>query len=270
MTPEFPPLESAPPSPVPEPRPAPPPRWSLRDLGLLIGFGAVAFFLAWVTMTIVAVAMMSTRRGPIPSEGSPTGALLSILFMIVLYVFLFGAIYGLVALRGRLPFWQALRLRRLSLAKAAGCLGGGFILAIAVELAPAIFPDKTKFPLQDLFSSPGVAYALSAFAVLLAPFMEELVFRGILFAIFEDQVGLRFSIVVTAVLFTAMHIPEYQGAWNHIFLLLLVGLVFSLARGLTGSLAPSIFLHTAYNLCQVVILFFATDHFRHLQDVIVR
>ncbi|HET7842179.1 MAG TPA: hypothetical protein VFM21_11260, partial [Terriglobia bacterium] len=81
MTPEFPPLEPAPPTMLPAPAPAPPPRWSLRDLGLLIGFGTVAIFLAYVTMTVVAVAMMSVRRGPAPSERSPEAALLSIVFM---------------------------------------------------------------------------------------------------------------------------------------------------------------------------------------------
>jgi membrane protease YdiL (CAAX protease family) len=131
-----------------------------------------------------------------------------------------------------------------------------------VQLAPALFPDRQHFPLQEYFTSPSVAYTVGIFAVLVAPWMEELIFRGVLFAIFEDRVGLRFAVVTTAILFTAMHVPEYRGAWNHLFLLLLVGLVFSLARGLTGSLAPSVVLHTAYNFSQLVMLYFATEHFR--------
>jgi CAAX protease family protein len=270
MTPELPPL--GPPSlpEVPAQEPAPPDRWSFRDLGLFIGFGSLAFFLAYVTMMVASLALMASRRGSVANPGPGANAVASIIFMAVLYVFLFAAIYGLVAVRGRLPFWRAMKWRRLSLAKVLGYFAGGVVLAVAAELAITIFPDSTQFPLQELFSSPAVAYALGGFAVLLAPFMEELVFRGVLFAIFEDQLGLRFAIVTTAVLFTAMHIPEYRGAWIHIFLLLIVGLVFSFARGMSGSLAPSVFLHTSYNLCQVVLLFFATDHFRNIQGVLLR
>lgn len=270
MSPELPPLGPSTLPEMPAAESAPPPRWTYRDLGLFIGLGALAFFLAYVTMTVAVLVLAFLRRGPAARMGPEVNTFASILFMGVLYVFLFGAIYGLVALRGRLPFWQAMNWRRLPLAKGLAYFVGGLVLGIAVQLAPTIFPDQTNFPLQQLFSSPAVAYALGGFAVFLAPFMEELVFRGLLFAIFEDQVGLRFSIVVTAVLFTGMHIPEYIGAWNHVFLLLIVGLVFSCARGLTGSLVPSVLLHTAYNLCQVVLLFIATDHFRNLQGVLLR
>jgi membrane protease YdiL (CAAX protease family) len=38
--------------------------------------------------------------------------------------------------------------------------------------------------------------------------------------------------------------------------------VFSLARGLTGSLAPSVILHLAYNTGLMVAFFFETHQFR--------
>ena len=108
-------------------------------------------------------------------------------------------------------------------------------------------PDTQGFPLEKLFDSRTASYAIGAFAVRMAPLVEELVFGGLLFAIFERAVGLRFAVVTTAVLFAGLHIPEYWHAWNHMFMILLVGMVFSLARGLTGSLTPSIMLHIGYN-----------------------
>jgi CAAX protease family protein len=115
-----------------------------------------------------------------------------------------------------------------------------------------------------MFSSPLAAYAVAAFAIFIAPFMEELIFRGVLFAIFERQVNLMFAITITALLFAALHIPEYRGAWNHLLLILLVGGVFSVTRGLTRSLAPSVILHFAYNLSLIGGLYFQTQHFRTL------
>ena len=45
-------------------------------------------------------------------------------------------------------------------------------------------------------------------------------------------------------------------------MILVVGMVFSLARGITGSLAPSIILHIGYNSLIMTGLFFSTQHFR--------
>ena len=100
--------------------------------------------------------------------------------------------------------------------------------------------------------------------------MEELLFRGVLFAYFERWMGLRFAIGATALLFALLHVQEYQGAWNHAFLILIVGLVFSLARGITGSLAPSIVLHMSYNATQMIVLFFVSHHFKSMPGFIGR
>jgi membrane protease YdiL (CAAX protease family) len=272
MTPELPPLEPtlSTQAPPPPPEPPAPPRWSLRDLGLFIGFGVLAFAFAYLLVMagfLVYRLVVPVRAFP---RGSKDATFLGLIFQMVFYLLLFATIYALMALRGRLPFWKAVKWKRPTLQRAIVFLSCGSILAVAVQFAPTIFPDRNQFPLQQLFNSPATAYAVGAFAVLIAPLMEELVFRGVLFAIFEDVVGLRFAVITTAVLFAGMHIPEYRGAWNHVFLLLIVGLVFSFARGMTGSLAPSVFLHAAYNFCQLVILFFATDHFQKIQGVLLR
>jgi membrane protease YdiL (CAAX protease family) len=132
-------------------------------------------------------------------------------------------------------------------------------------MVSAFLPEKAGFPLERMFSSPGAAYALAAFAIVVGPFMEELIFRGVLFSIFEARAGLPITIMITAALFAAMHIPEYRGAWYHVLFIFLVGLVLSLARGLTQSLAPSVILHITYNTCLMVVLFFATSQFHAIQ-----
>ena len=83
-----------------------------------------------------------------------------------------------------------------------------------------------------------------------------------LFAILERTVGLRFAVVATAVLFAGLHVQEYWPAWHHMIMILLVGMVFSLARGMSGSLTPSIIIHMGYNTLMMAGLFFSTQHFR--------
>jgi hypothetical protein len=142
-------------------------------------------------------------------------------------------------------------------------------MSAVVLLVPPILPDADKFPLEQLFSSRASAYAVGAFAILVAPPMEELLFRGLLFAIFERQVGWRFAVLATAVLFAGLHVPEYWRAWNHILMILLVGVAFSLARGVTGSLAPSVLLHLGYNASMMIGVFIQTHHFRTFHSLLV-
>ncbi len=54
---------------------------------------------------------------------------------------------------------------------------GCFLLAVIDEL---LLPGPTKAPIEELFRSPGAAWLMFGFAVTLAPFFEEMAFRGFL------------------------------------------------------------------------------------------
>jgi membrane protease YdiL (CAAX protease family) len=190
-----------------------------------------------------------------------------LLVQLVLYGPLLLYIILLLVVHYRLPFWQGIRWKWPAAGTAVKLLFSGVLLALVVALGSALMPDRKGFPLEKMFSSPSAAYALGAFAVLVAPFMEELIFRGVLFAFFERLAGLRWAVAGSAVLFAALHYPEYQGAWTHLGMILLVGIVFSLARAMTGSVAPSFLLHTAYNGTFMMALFLGTHHFRNLQTL---
>ena len=73
-------------------------------------------------------------------------------------------------------------------------------------------------------------------------------------------------IAATALLFAGLHVPEYWGARNHVLLIMVVTLALSLARGLSGSLAPSVVLHLSCNLSLMIALFFASGHFHTIQS----
>lgn len=244
------------------PPPPSPKIWSLRDLVFFLIFAAFALLLSslLVPAGFVAVSFLAGRHEALEALQHNTYVL--VLIQTVFYSLLLGYVYLLAAFHYRRPLGSALCWRKPTAARTFHFFLGGVALALAVQFAPTVLPDNPDFPLRQFFTSPGSAYAVAAFAILVAPFMEELIFRGVLFAVFERQVGLRFAIVATAILFGALHVPEYWSAWNHVLLIFLVGLAFSLARGLTGSLASSAILHLAYNASLVAGLFFQTNHFR--------
>lgn len=242
------------------PRPAPSP-WSLTDLGFF-----AAFVLAWLLisnlLTLSAYAALKTVLGwRTPPAALQNNAFFALTAQMIFYGPVLGYIYHLVVVRYRLRFWTALQWGKLTPQQTLRLFLGGVLLAFAAAYMPPLLPDKETFPLRQLFSSPAAAYGVAAFAILVAPFMEEVIFRGVLFVIFERQAGVWFAIVGTAGLFAVFHVPEYWGAWNHLLLVSLAGVAFSLARGLTSSLASSVVLHAAYNASLMTALFFDTRHF---------
>lgn len=241
---------------------APPHLWRPRDLLVFMAILCSGLVVCQLLM-ILGYALLRPFMGwhaSISALEQNTFFLVGL--QIVCYAFVLMCVYFLVVAHYGLPFWRGLQWRSLTLGQIGRYAGGGLLLAVAVQFIPALLPDNNTFPLQKLFNSPAAGYALGILSVFIAPFMEEIVFRGVLYAFFERLAGFRFAIVGTAVLFAALHVPEYWGAWGRVLVILVVGLVLSLARGITKSLAPSVVLHMAYNATLMAALFFATHHFR--------
>jgi hypothetical protein len=231
---------------------------------VLVGCGLLAFVAANF-LTVTGYMLLAPVGG---WKGHPDALRHNTFFLLslqgVFHGLLLGVVYLFLVVNHRLPFWESLKWRRAGGRTVWRFFLAGIVLAMFIQLAPPLLPDRDDFPLRKLFSSPESGYAIAVFAILIAPFMEELIFRGVFFAFFEQLVGVRLAVLGTAALFAALHVPEYWGAWNHVMLITVVGLAFSLARGLTGSVAPSYILHVAYNTSLITALYFQTQGFRHL------
>jgi membrane protease YdiL (CAAX protease family) len=84
-------------------------------------------------------------------------------------------------------------------------------------------------------------------AVIVAPFTEELIFRGYLYGVIRRYTGRGTAILITSCLFAGIH--QYLPAFFGLFLLAL-GL--SLVYEATGCLLVSIFMHSLFNLIGVL------------------
>jgi membrane protease YdiL (CAAX protease family) len=236
--------------------------WTVKNLLVLLCCAFLALlaanFLATTGYMLIAPASY-WKRAP---EALRYDAIFNSALVMIFHVLFTGVIYLFLVVNHGLPFWQTLAWRRIS-ARAAGiCALAGVAMAILIQFAPPLLPSTQDYPLQKMFNSPASGYTLAAFAILIAPFMEELIFRGLLFAFFEKMAGVPLAVVGTAGLFAALHVSQYWGAWNHVALLTLVGICFSAVRGATGSVTPSFVLHTTYNATLIAGLFWQT-HFFH-------
>jgi hypothetical protein len=267
LSPQFPVPEA-----VPTPTDAPAPRtpWTLRNLLVLIVTSLIALLAANILVIAGYAALQPIMGWPKISQAVHNNPFLLLALQSVFHALIFLTIYLFIVVNHRLPFWETLMWQTPAAPKALLFFLGGIALAVAIQIMPPLLPDRDDFPLTRLFTSPQAGYAIAAFAILIAPFMEELIFRGVLFSFFQHLVGDRFAVLGTAALFAALHVPEYWGAWNHVLLILIVGLVFSAARGAAGSLAPSVILHVAYNASLMTALFIQTRHFRDVQAILTQ
>ena len=98
--------------------------------------------------------------------------------------------------------------------------------------------------------------------MLIAPAVEELLFRGFLFPVIERANGTRAAVLGTSVLFSLLHAQQYGWNWQNLVVLSYVGIVFGTVRAISGSLVPSTLIHASYNLTLFVGLYAASDRFR--------
>jgi len=244
------------------PRLSEPTPWTPRNLLVLVGCGLLALVAAnFLTVTGYGLlARVAGWKGDLASLRHNPFFLLSL--QTVFHGLVLGVIYLFLVVNHDLPFWASLKWHKPTGRVVWRSALGGVGLAFLIQFAPPLLPDRDDFPLRRLFTSPEAGFAIAAFAILLAPFMEELIFRGVFFAFFERLVSVPFAVLGTAALFAALHVPEYWGAWNHVMLITVVGLAFSLARGVTGSVTPSYMLHVAYNATLMAGLYWQTNRFQ--------
>ena len=93
---------------------------------------------------------------------------------------------------------------------------------------------------------------LALLVVCVAPFVEELVFRGVLLSGLASRMRLGWAMLVSAIVFGCVHLPDFKFAWYPVPALVLLGVVLAWLRVRTRSLWPSITLHAANNFFAVL------------------
>jgi membrane protease YdiL (CAAX protease family) len=240
------------------------PPWKLGDLGLFVLFALVTLFFA----NAIAIGLFSAFRSGLennqPLEELLTATPFLVLMQVIWESLWLVFIYYIVAVKYRRPFWNTIRWRS-SPPGPKTYLFGGIVLAVAAQGIFSFFPSEESLPIERLFSSPSSGYLLALFGICVAPFMEELVFRGFFYPVFERMWGMVAAVAFTALLFALIHAPQLSGGAAELAAIYCVGLALSYVRGKTGSMFASYLIHLGYNATLFVSLYVATDQFRLLR-----
>jgi uncharacterized protein len=141
---------------------------------------------------------------------------------------------------------------------------------IAIALTGIFGEVENEFDLV-LKNSRSAVFLVAFFATFTAPLVEEVVYRGLLYSAFQRRLGAVLAIILTTLMFTAVHVPQYSRGLHPdiatLLSLLLIGFTLTLIRARTDSLLPCVVLHTIFNGIQSALLL-AEPYLRSLQPVV--
>ena len=251
--------------------------WPWSHLHLLWSWLHLFFFLLFSFGSLVAIQIgifvhyssgrsMSLKQFEQFVQSRPDLAIgMNVVWFFLVFLFL----YVTLAVLPKAPFWRTLGWRKLGLTSNAPSnpwvyFFGGVALALCVALLSLRIKTPEHLPIQDLLKNRTGAILLMSMAVLIAPLIEETVFRGYLYPLFSSsyarvvqflgadpaqaaRTGSLVGILLTGTLFGIMHGAQLGWTWSLVGMLTTVGVIFTFVRARAGTVLASFLLHLGYN-----------------------
>jgi membrane protease YdiL (CAAX protease family) len=294
------PFDSAPIEPIPEIFREPPYEWyrrplahspSLVDVGLLV----LLVGLGWLgSGLLLAVALHFHAFGITTLKQAIVDIHYTLGTQAALYLIAFGGCLILFPAIWQRGFFDGLEWRGAVALRQRRLLGSATTICFLLALLDGILiPGPPDTPIDQIFRTPGAAWLLFGFGITLAPFFEEIAYRGFLLPALcsacdwtverftgslapqPDENGQpRWSTgamvaasLLTSVPFALMHAEQTGYSLGPFLLLVCVSLVLSWVRLHTRSLAASVVVHSCYNLLLFSLMLAGTGGFKHLEKM---
>jgi membrane protease YdiL (CAAX protease family) len=240
------------------------PRWGIVEAAALL----IASILALLAVEIGAVGYIvyEGRMGlPIPAGDAlvtdPTLTVVRIVSSGAAHVVTILLAWYVVTDGGREPFFRSIgwgwrpRYTPLTVLSVFVAIFLINILLTRVFDVLGLTPQSTPF--DELLKLPGARVAIAVFAVVSAPFVEEVVYRGVLYPALARRAGRVAAILMVSAIFLYVHVDQYGGAIAYLLPLGLLSLTLTSLRAYSGSLLPSFALHLLFNGIQVIFILFS-------------
>ncbi len=232
------------------------PVWTFMDVVRIAVLALVASLVLGTVAAAIALGVLGLTPAQVAHEPRVVLPVQSAAYAVVVLFMYF-------VVRARAPnFWRAIRWKWPH--TGIGFVAAGVALALAVMMAGAVLPMPRSVPFDLFFRDPTGAWLMAIFGTAVAPFVEEMFFRGFLYPVLARSLGMVASIVLTSLGFALLHQGQLAHAWVPLLLLFFVGVVLTTARARTGSVAPGWFMHVSYNATLLAVLYVQSDHFRRL------
>jgi membrane protease YdiL (CAAX protease family) len=224
-----------------------------------VGVWVMSFVFMFVTQLAFIIGYLLYRRADLAAVAEivtkdPVAIFVAILSLVPAHQLTIILAWMLVTGNGKRPFLRALGWdwgRGFTFWRSAG-------LAVALLLAGAAIIKLTGNPETELDrlieSSRAAALATAFLATVTAPFVEEVIYRGVLYSAIRRAAGRGVAVAIVVLLFAAIHVPQYWPSFGVIGTILLLSLVLTLIRAHTGRLLPCFIIHLVFNGIQSVLI----------------
>ena len=214
-------------SPTNKPPPAVP--WTPRDVGL----GLVVFACWVVVFLIIGLIGEYFQLGVDPSITVILGT--SLLLIPAWYFTVHKYNVG----------WTALGLRRFKLTDiglGCGLMTASLLLNLAYATFLGLFGLEMQPDIDVMFNSTAFPFILLFGGAVVAPFVEEVFFRGFVFAGLRNKWSWQKAAAISAILFAVAHVVP-----TSILPIFILGFIFAFLYQFSGSIWPAIFMHMLTN-----------------------
>lgn len=154
--------------------------------------------------------------------------------------------------------WSSVGLRGFKVFQGLRYIAGYYLILLGLLVALAVIASGlgAEVPVRpdgksggtDALATAGSFWIAFALSVILAPIIEEIVFRGVLFPALGRRYGVVVGIFVSSFLFTLVHINPIQ-----MISVLPLGIYLAIMYYRTGSIYPGMILHATWNLMVLLI-----------------
>lgn len=236
---------------------APPERSWGPGAGILTWVGSVLLIIGFQVLAIMVYLILKIREtGQIPKvfELDWLVAVLSIASTFPAHLLTLLLCWLVVTGRGRRPFFPSIGWQWHEQFKWVHAIALAFLMMGVAIVLEKLLPHRETDMEKLLKMGASIRYMVAILAVFTAPLVEELVYRGVLYAGIERAWGKWAGVGLVTFLFALVHVPQYWGSYAAITAIVSLSLVLTLLRAYTGKLLPCIATHLVYNGVQAVTL----------------
>jgi membrane protease YdiL (CAAX protease family) len=222
--------------------------WTNGDMVKAIVAVIIATLIASVVSAAAVQAILEPGQNPEDDAFAYTIALLP--NMVAVELFMLAAVLWFVRRKYGLPL-STLGLRRPehdTWLLPAGIALFGLAIVYGYDALLALTPIESARTPDEVFDSPGPLIVVIVGAVLLAPWIEEIFFRGFLFGGIDQRHSWVWAAIISSFVFALAHLDPFG-----IPAYLALGFLFAWAYHRTESLKASMIAHAAINTTTVGI-----------------
>lgn len=232
----------------------------VKALGVWVSSVALLLLVPVIVALPYLIYKIATSGPPSPEslQSDKTLLFLSVLGILPTHLLTLALTWMIVTEAGRRPFWKTVGFewpQKLSplMVTLLSLLLALVLLGLAWLVTSLYGGGKTQLDLL-IESSIQTRFATAFVAVVTAPLVEEVIYRGVIYSALEKALGVGIAVAVVSLLFAGVHVFQYINNVSVITVITLLSVTLTVTRAVTGKVLPSFIIHLVFNGVQSILI----------------